>query len=269
MARLLGRSQNFIARRAHRPDLYHVWGEKKASGGVRIIEAPREDLKAMQRRIADLLQRVLAPDYLFCPVKGRSYIENALAHCGNQEVRLLDVVNYFGNCSSKAVYGFFRHQLKCAPDIAWLLTGLTTREGHLPQGSPCSPILSFYSCSRMWVEIARLAHDAGCTLTIYVDDITVSGRMIPESLVWEIKKILHKFGHSHHPKKERRHFCRAAEITGIIVAPEKVCVPHRHYKKLQAARLGARLAQTEEESMVFAARARSLEAQIQLLQRRT
>lgn len=201
-------------------------------------------------------------------MKGRSYVDNALAHRGHREVRLLDVVDYFGNCSSKAVYNFFSHQLKCAPDIAWLLTGLATREGHLPQGSPCSPILSFYSCSRMWGEIAALIHDAGCTLTVYVDDITISGHFIPETLVWEIKKVLHKFGHSHHRKKERRHVARAAEITGIIVAPEKVCVPHRHYKKMQAARINARLAETEEEAIGFSARARSLEAQIQLLQRR-
>jgi hypothetical protein len=269
MAKLLGRSPNFLANRSFKSDLYCVWDEKKPSGGVRTIEAPRADLKAIQRRITDLLQRVLPPDYLFCPVKGRSYVENALVHRGNQEVRLLDVVNYFGNCNWKAVYRFFRDDLRCDPDIAWLLTGLTTREGHLPQGSPCSPILSFYSCSPMWAEIAGLVHGAGCTLTVYVDDITLSGRFIPEALVWEIKKVLHRFGHSHHRGKERRHFGRAAEITGIIVAPDKVCVPHRHYKKLQAARLGIRTARNDEEAASLSSRARSLEAQIQSLRRRT
>jgi hypothetical protein len=150
LARVLGRSSNFLLSRAHHPELYKTWREEKASGGFREIEAPREDLKGIQRRIADLLQRVIAPSYLFSPVRGRSYIDNALTHIGATEIRLLDIVNYFGNCTSASVYDFFKYGLKCAPDVAWILTGLTTRGGHLPQGSPCSPILSFFSCQKMW-----------------------------------------------------------------------------------------------------------------------
>lgn len=237
------------------------------SGGLRTIEAPRDDLKQIQKRIATLLQRVLPPEFLFSPVKGRSYIDNAVAHLGSKEVRLLDVQDYFGNCRSESVFKFFSVDLGCSPDVAWLLTELTTREGHLPQGSPCSPILSFYSCQAMWAEISMIAQSAGCRLTVYVDDITVSGPIVRGETIYAIKQVLVRFGHRHHPTKEKRHTNRAAEITGIIVAPSHLSVPHRHYQKLQAARLAARSAQTEEQHLKENARAKSLEYQVQYLSR--
>jgi hypothetical protein len=268
LARRLGRSPNFLVTRAFDGSLYREWQEAKSNGGSRTIEAPRDDLKAIQRRIADLLQRVLAPKYLYSPVKGRSYVENALAHHGSREVRLLDVVNYFGNCDWRAVYRFFIRDMRCAPDVAWILAGLTTRRGHLPQGSPCSPILSFYSCQNMWSEIDRIVEAAGCRLTVYVDDVTISGGLVPEALVWQVKTILHRYGHSHHRRKERRHFDRPAEITGIMIGPEKVSVPHRHFKKLQAARLAIRTAESEKARLTARARARSLEAQVHYLRQK-
>jgi len=139
LALRIGRSAGFLRARADRPSLYRVWREQKASGGTRLIEAPREDLKAIQRRIADLLQRVLPPDY----------------------------------------------------------------------------------------------------------------------------------GHRHARKKERRHQNRPAEITGIMVAEERVAVPHRHYKKMQHARIAARLTEDDRERSALSARARSLEGQIQRLKRLT
>lgn len=268
LAKVIGRSPNFLISRAFKVDLYRVWQEPKSSGGYRLIEAPRDDLKAIQRRIADLLQRVLPPQYLYSPVKGRSYIENALAHCGSREVRLLDVVNYFGSCDWRAVYKFFNRDLRCAPDVAWILTGLSTREGHLPQGSPCSPILSFYSCRDMWSDIATLVDAAGCRLSVYVDDVTVSGPLVRESLVWEVKSVLRQYGHLHHRRKERRHIDRSAEITGVIVGPAKVSVPHRHFKKLQAARLALQTTVEEEDRVILKARAQSLEAQVRHLKQR-
>ncbi len=267
LALRLNRSLGFVRARANNPSMYKVWNEAKASGGFRTIEAPREDLKAIQKRIATLLQRVLPPKFLYSPVKGQSYIDNALVHRGSREVRLLDVRDYFGNCQSEAVFRFFSSRMKCSPDVAWLLTGLTTRGGHLPQGSPCSPILSFFCCEPMWQEIDNVVKGAGCKLTVYVDDITISGEHCPEAMIYEVKKILLRHGHKHHPTKERRHTDRPAEITGVIVGPAKFSAPHRHFKKLQAARIASVTAVTEDQRLLELSRARSLESQIQQLVR--
>lgn len=267
LAQRLCRSIGFITSRANDPTLYRVWQEPKSSGSFRTIEAPREDLKEIQKRIAVLLQRILPPDFLFSPVKGRSYVDNAIAHRGSSEVRLLDVKDYFGNCQSDAIYRFFFNGLQCSPDVSWLLTGLSTREGHLPQGSPCSPILSFYCCKPMWDEISSVVKKGGCRLTVYVDDITISGPIVREETIYSVKTILKRYGHRHHPTKERRHSNRPAEITGIMVGPNRLSVPHRHYKKMQTARQAALTAESEYQRDKEVARARSLEHQIQHLNR--
>lgn len=267
LAARLNRSEPFIQQRA-KADLYRQWNEPKKSGGTRLIEAPRADLKAIQRRIADLLQRVAPPEFLFSPVKGRSYVDNAVAHAGAREVRLLDIVDYFGRCTAQSVFDFFRSRMRCAPDVAFTLTSLTTRNGHLPQGSPCSPILSFYSCFAMWEQIAALVRAADCRITVYVDDITISGLVVPEDMVWRVKQILRRNGHEHSRPKERRLSHRPAEVTGLIVGEAQLCVPHRHYRKLLDARSDALTAEKPEDRSRASARAKSLEVQVQMIHRR-
>ena len=72
LAARLNRTLNFLLERADKPSIYRVWQESKSSGGYRTIEAPRDDLKAIQKRIADLLQRVLAPNF-FCLAQLRAF----------------------------------------------------------------------------------------------------------------------------------------------------------------------------------------------------
>ena len=49
----------------------------KNQNKVRHIEVPIKQLRAIHKRIKILLSRIIAPDFLFCPVKGKSYISNA------------------------------------------------------------------------------------------------------------------------------------------------------------------------------------------------
>jgi hypothetical protein len=46
----------------------------------RPIDIPDPRLKSVQTRVATLLARIQPPDFLFGPVKGRSYVENAARH---------------------------------------------------------------------------------------------------------------------------------------------------------------------------------------------
>lgn len=263
LASRLNRSLSYLQCRAGDSNLYREWHEPKRSGGTRLIEAPRPDLKLIQRRIADLLQRVAPPDYLFSPVRGKSYLDNAIVHRDAETIKLLDINDYFGNCLAKDVYAFFRNHLRCEPDVAHLLTGLTCRHGHLPQGSPASPILSFYSAFDMWNAIHEKVHAVGCRMSLYVDDVTISGRTVPEALVFDVKGILHKHGHDYSKRKEGRKHRRPAEVTGLMVGSGKASVPHRHYKKLLNARLSALTVTDEAERARAKARAASLEHQVQ------
>lgn len=167
---------------------YKEWDEEKKSGGFRHIENPARPLKLLQRVIGRKLSKIAPPDHLFCPVKRRSFVHNAKAHAGSRVVRTLDIKKYFPSTSSKRVFWFWHKRMKCASDIAGILTALSCWNGHLPTGSPLSPILSFYAHMDIWENIATIAKAAGCKITVYIDDVTVSGDKVPDKLLWHIKQ---------------------------------------------------------------------------------
>ena len=218
------------------PTSYTCWDEPKKSGGVRHIEAPFENLKSAQRRVAELLSRVQTPAYLMAPVKGRSYVDNGAAHLGARVFRLLDLEDFFPSCTSKRVFWFFNTALQCSDDVAGTLTRLTTLEGRLPQGSPASPLLAYWAYREMWDQIERVCSPAENTLTVYADDITISGSCIRESDIWRIKQLIHRYGHRYSRKKERKLIDRAAPVTGTIVSGEALLLPNRQHKQIKHVR---------------------------------
>ncbi|MCH9012951.1 MAG: RNA-directed DNA polymerase [Proteobacteria bacterium] len=236
LASLLFISLEKLKALASADDLYFDFKKPKASGGFREISAPRDDLKAVQSRIAGLLQRIAPPDYLFAPVAGRSYADNAAQHLGATSVRLLDIEDFFPSCTANKAIWFFMKRMECSPDVAAVLRGVVTRNGSLPQGSPCSPILAYLCYIDMWAEVAKIVRTNGCRLSVYADDLTISGSMVPEQAIWQIKQALHKHGHRYKVSKERSKHLKPAEITGVILTRDRLLAPNRQHKKLHAVR---------------------------------
>ncbi len=198
----------------------------------RPIDIPDPRLKAMQSRVAELLARIAPPDFLFSPVKGRSYVDNAAHHCGSNAFWLLDVADYFPSCTANNVARFFRRDLECSPDVTAVLVRLTTLRESLPQGSPCSPILAYFSNRPMWDEIDKLVRGAGCKMSLYADDITISGRVIPKAMIWRMKQIVYRHGLRLKSAKEVSLISAPADITGVIVRGERTLLPNRKLKLL-------------------------------------
>jgi hypothetical protein len=140
---------------------------------VRTIQEPRGKLRDIHIVVRKALSRVEAPGFLFCPVKKRSYVDNAALHIGSTELRTLDIKAYFPSTPRRRVYWFFHKVMRCSEDVASILAQLLTVDEHLATGSTVSPILSFYAFFDMWTEIARIAKEAGCRLSLYVDDMTI------------------------------------------------------------------------------------------------
>jgi retron-type reverse transcriptase len=214
---------------------YNCWEELKKKGGTRRIEAPFDNLKAVQKRISELLLRISPPPYLMAPVKKRSYVHNAAAHVGSKSFHLLDLKDFFPSCTDKKAYWFFNKVLKCPPDVSAILTGIATFNGHLPQGSPCSPIMAYFSYMDMWQQVFDVVKNSGCKLSVYADDITISGQHIAGEDIWRIKRILRTHGHSHSRQKERSLINTAADITGVIVKGSNLLLPNRQHKELARA----------------------------------
>jgi len=262
LASLLFISLEKLKALASADDLYFEFNKPKASGGFREISAPRDDLKAVQSRIADLLQRIAAPGYLFAPVAGRSYVDNAAQHLGATSVRLLDIEDFFPSCTANKVIWFFSKRMECSPDVAAILRGVVTRNGSLPQGSPCSPILAYFCYIEMWEEVAKIVHTNRCRLSVYADDLTISGSVVPGQAIWQIKQALRKHGHQYNVSKERSKRLKPVEITGVILNRDSLLAPNRQHKKLHAVRQELRKARSSKQRATLEAQFKGRIAQM-------
>lgn len=127
---------------------YHKFEiDKKHSDEKREITAPDKTLKAIQRRILYLLQRVIRPEWLISGEKQKCYIDNGKAHLNGKYVLTIDIKKFYDNCTREPVYQFFVQKLETSPDVAEILTNIITYNGGIPTGCPTSQIMAFYAYS--------------------------------------------------------------------------------------------------------------------------
>jgi hypothetical protein len=230
LAALLFVSKKELKRLSGDEHLYTHFNVKKGEK-LRPVDSPRRELKVVQRRIGDLLSRMTPPDFLFCPVKRRSSISNAEQHRAGRVVHSLDVKKYFPSTPSQRVYWFFHSVLGCSTDVAAVLRKIACCADYLPTGSPLSPIMAYYAHVDVWEKAAQIAREHGCVISIYIDDVTLSGAKVPMTVVWEIKQIIHRGGLRYH--KEKRAVERRSEVTGVVLRDGEMLPANRHRKKLR------------------------------------
>ncbi|MFW1645697.1 reverse transcriptase domain-containing protein [Acinetobacter guillouiae] len=118
---------------------------------------------------------------------------NAKRHTNKKYILNIDLENFFESITFSRIVGFFtknKHFL-LNYDIAILLAQIATyrltksTEAYLPQGSPCSPIISNLIGNILDIKMLNLAKKYKCTYTRYADDLTLSTNMkeLPSELV--------------------------------------------------------------------------------------
>lgn len=232
---------------------------KKGGDGFRQVENPCRELKRAQAQIARILARVAPPDFLFCPVKRRCYVSNAAAHRGHRMVQCLDIKKFFPNTPQQRVFWFFHKVMNCHRSIAGLLAKLACHQGHLPTGSPLSPIMAYFAFYDLWARIAAFCEARGYTFTVYIDDVTVSGAHVPKADIWEIRKMIHSYGLIAH--KAKTYVDRPAEVTGVIIRGDELVAPFRQHQKKHEAK-GLLHATEDEERKALLGRIAGIEGQI-------
>ena len=81
------------------------------------------------------------PDFLFCPVKRRSYVGNAGQHPKLKKSGCLDVEAYFPSTPRHRVFWFFHTIMRCSRRSSSCSRSLLTVDDHLATGSTVSPIM--------------------------------------------------------------------------------------------------------------------------------
>ena len=164
---------------------YRSFTIPKRNGGVRHIDAPQDALSLLQSRLANLLydcinelqkatpsRRSLAHGF----EKGRSIITNASLHRKRRYVLNLDLEDFFPSINFGRVRGFFikDHHFSLDQRVATILAQIACYNNQLPQGSPCSPVISNLVAHILDARLARFAKTHKCTYSRYADDITFS-----------------------------------------------------------------------------------------------
>ncbi len=221
----------------------------KATGGVRRIHAPRQELKVLQRRILDaIVARIPAHDACHGFVTGRSAVTNAAVHQGAHVVLKLDLADFFPTIHYRRVVGVFEYY-GYSPEVASRLAALCTHRavladgrvawpGVLPQGAPTSPALANVVCRRLDARLTQLARKVSARYTRYADDLTFSFPAEPEvplgRFFWWVDQICQAEGFTENTRKRRvlrRHMQQ--RVTGIVVN-DGLTVPRAARRELRA-----------------------------------
>lgn len=212
---------------------YRVWLNDKE----REIQAPQGWLAQVHGRICQLLARIELPDYVYSQ-KGRSYADNARAHRGNIPLIKTDISRFYPSVTRQAVFRMFLDDFECAVDVAHRLADICCyKQAHLPTGSALSGRVAFFAKREMFNEIASLAHAAGCKMTAYVDDVTISGEAATKTLLGAVRQIIASHGLGTKNKKSKTYASSSAKmVTGAVVVQNDVRLPNVRYLHIHQAR---------------------------------
>ncbi|MER8911397.1 retron Ec67 family RNA-directed DNA polymerase/endonuclease [Mesorhizobium sp. M0854] len=244
------------------PSKYAEYTVPKKCGGVRTIKAPHPALKAIQKDLAkDLLEieqvlektRVKKPDCILAHgfKKKLSIMTNGENHRKRRYVFNVDLKDFFPTINFGRVRGFFmKHKdFELKPAVAAVLAQIACHDNQLPQGSPCSPVISNLIASVLDIRLNELAHQYNCTYTRYADDITfsTSEKNFPAAIgqrdigsinLWEagpkLLKAIARAGFELNPAKTRMQLDYSRqEVTGVVVN-QKVNIPADYYATVAA-----------------------------------
>jgi len=159
--------------------LYKERLKKKKDGSTRICYDALKPLKRIQGLIKHrILAHVRFPSYVMGgvgdPDNPRDYVRNAQLHTGARVVIGEDVSNFFPSTSRKTVREIWRHFFHFSPEVADLLTALTTKGGSLPQGARTSCHLANLAFWAIEPYLVRKLAEKGFRYSRYVDDLAVS-----------------------------------------------------------------------------------------------
>lgn len=210
---------------------YRVWTNPKG----REIQEPIGKVKKFHESLNAFLCRIEPPNYLKSK-KGSSHIDNALSHASESDKNLIktDISKFFSSVTKKDVACLFLYEFECSKDIAHAIAELCCyKNAFLPTGSCLSQRLAFMAKRAMFDEIFKLAQTENCVLTVYVDDITVSGDRATKEMLANIRQIIRVNNLKTSNKKSLTYAASTAkQVTGMILKNNSCALPNKHHKEI-------------------------------------
>lgn len=160
---------------------YETFTIPKHSGGWRTINAPKEELKELQRDIKDYLENAGVHPHAaaYAYVKHRSAKDAVIRHQRTEHTCYLklDFSDFFGSCNKQTII----RSLTQIPFFACMsvqtlndMLHIAMLNNGLPQGTPLSPWLTNQIMLPYDFEIAKACNSRAITYTRYADDMLFS-----------------------------------------------------------------------------------------------
>lgn len=214
---------------------YNTFTDFGKNGKPRDIQQPVGQLDIIHTRIASLVCRVKQPNYVHSGIKNRSHISNASVHKEPNPVLVTDICSFYNSTTRKMVFNFFKKTLMCAPDVSDLLADLCTYQGHIPTGSRLSMPIAYWSNASMFNSLYELSYTNSISMSLFVDDITFSGKNVNKLFLSKIRKIIRMYGHETHPTKTILYRKESVKvITGVAIngVDNRLFARNKHLKCL-------------------------------------
>jgi len=220
---------------------YVTFAVPKRNGGERIIHAPKRRLKAVLRKLNELvLKKLPVSDAAHGFITGRSIATNAAPHVGKAVVLRFDIKDCFPSIHFGRVRGLFislGYSFPVANVLALVMTEsprqLVEAEGRVynvptgprvcVQGAPTSPALCNAVLLKLDHRLTGLARKHGFAYTRYADDLTFSGNGLTKIalLMKVVPKLVAEEGFVINADKTRvMRSGRRQTVAGVVVNKE-------------------------------------------------
>lgn len=163
---------------------YDTFYIPKKKGGLREINAPKEQLMRDLRQMKDIFEHnlnVLTHNAAYAYTKNKNTTEALRLHQKNNSrwFLKLDIKKFFNNCTEelvinklKEIYPFHECTEEQLKEILWICF----RNGELPQGTPMSPLLTNLIMIPFDYHFQKYCWKHRLVYTRYADDILISAQ---------------------------------------------------------------------------------------------
>ena len=214
-------------RTSHRYKSFHI---TKKSGGVPEINAPCYQLSIILHVVNILFKAIYNPSKSAMGfVEGKSVVDNANIHVGNNYVFNMDLKDFFPSIPQARIWKRiqlppFNFTLEIANVIAGLCCYFDMNQNKcvLPQGAPTSPLLTNAICDKLDRRLTGVAKRFNVRYSRYADDMTFSSmhNVYQDNSAFrlEVKRVIEEQGFIINEKKTRlQKRGLRQEVTGLTV----------------------------------------------------
>ena len=216
--------------------------------------SPKKNIQQKKDPAAEVLKIKISNSAIRQPslshgfTRQRSILTNAVMHLGQKNVLNIDLENFFDSFNFGRVRGFFikNKNFELSPSIATVIAQIACYKDKLPQGSPCSPVVTNLITHHLDIRLASLANRYKCTYTRYADDITFSTRLsiFPPEIMRDtlngfapgkrLKRAIKHAGFSINERKTRIQYKNSRQdVTGLVVN-KKLSVKSEYWRTARA-----------------------------------